>query len=423
MIKRDIFDSVRAHLSQKEITLIVGPRQAGKTTLMKALESRLSQHGERSLFLSLDTETDYRFFVSQVALIQKIELEIGTAKGYVFIDEINRKENAGLFLKGIYDMDLPYKFIISGSGSLELKEKIHESLAGRKRVFELGTVSFQEFVNFKTKYAYENKLSEFFDLHPLFARRFLEEYTNFGGYPRVIIADRRSEKEKIIAEIFQSYIEKDLSYLLNVQKTENFAALVRLISSQIGSLVHYAELSATLGLSYQTVKNYLWYLEKTFILKKVAPFFKNIRKELTKSPVYYFCDVGMRNYIAGRMGDLLQGSDAGFVFQNFVFGLLQNRLPAGLRLLNFWRTKDGAEVDFVISSGNRVLPIEVKFQEMKNPTIKRSLRSFLHRYKPTQALVANLSLEEETREQETIVSFLPFWKISEAMEEFYFENA
>src|SRR3989338_795584 len=376
MIKRDLFKSMRTHLSQKEITLIIGPRQAGKTTLMKALEWGLRQNGEKTLFLSLDIETDSRFFASKVSLLQKIQLEIGAAKGYVFIDEIQRKENAGLFLKGIYDMDLPYKFIVSGSGSLELKEKIHESLAGRKRVFELGTVSFEEFVHFKSQYRYENKLHEFFDLHPAQARIFLEEYINFGGYPRVITAETRFEKQKINAEIFQSYIEKDISYLLNVQKTENFTALVRLIASQIGNLVNYSELSATLGLSHETVKHYLWYLEKTFVLKKVTPFFSNIRKELTKSPSYYFCDSGMRNYIAGTMGNSLEGSDAGFVFQNFVFGLLQKHLPVGLQTINFWRTKDGAEVDFVVSLGDRLLPIEVKFQEMKKPAVSRSFRSF-----------------------------------------------
>jgi len=423
MIKRDLFKSMRTHLSQKEITLIIGPRQAGKTTLMKALEWGLRQNGEKTLFLSLDIETDSRFFASQVSLLQKIQLEIGAAKGYVFIDEIQRKENAGLFLKGIYDMDLPYKFIVSGSGSLELKEKIHESLAGRKRVFELGTVSFEEFVHFKSQYRYENKLHEFFDLHPAQARIFLEEYINFGGYPRVITAETRFEKQKINAEIFQSYIEKDISYLLNVQKTENFTALVRLIASQIGNLVNYSELSATLGLSHETVKHYLWYLEKTFVLKKVTPFFSNIRKELTKSPSYYFCDSGMRNYIAGTMGNSLEGSDAGFVFQNFVFGLLQKHLPVGLQTINFWRTKDGAEVDFVVSLGDRLLPIEVKFQEMKKPAVSRSFRSFLNAYKPISAVIVNLSLEQKTREQDAVVSFLPFWKVSKAMEEFYFENA
>lgn len=109
---------------------------------MKQLEEDLKKEGEKTLFLDLDRDLDRPFFSSQNRLIQKIEYEIGEKKGYVFIDEIQRKENAGLFLKGIYDMNLPYKLIVSGSGSLELKEKIHESLAGRKRIFELSTLEF-----------------------------------------------------------------------------------------------------------------------------------------------------------------------------------------------------------------------------------------------------------------------------------------
>src|SRR3990167_4947969 len=183
MIKRTVFNELKEHLKQKEMTLITGPRQAGKTTLMLMLKEFLDKGGEKTVFLNLDIESDKHFFDSQENLVRKIRLEIGKSKGYVFIDEIQRKENAGLFLKGIFDMNLPYKFILSGSGSLELKEKIHESLAGRKRIFELGTISFQEFVNFKTDYVYEDRVSEFMNLHAAKTRAFFEEYANFGGYP------------------------------------------------------------------------------------------------------------------------------------------------------------------------------------------------------------------------------------------------
>jgi len=160
MIKRELFNELKAHLVQKEMTFIVGPRQAGKTTLMFLLKDDLEKNGQKTVVLNLDIEADRQHFTTQENLINKIRLEIG-AKGYVFLDEIQRKENAGLFLKGIYDMNLPYKFIVSGSGSVELKEQIHESLAGRKRIFELHTVSFREFINFRTEYRYENKLHDF----------------------------------------------------------------------------------------------------------------------------------------------------------------------------------------------------------------------------------------------------------------------
>jgi len=107
MIKRDIFQSLKEHLSKKEISLIVGPRQAGKTTLMLMLREYLQKHKQNTLFLNLDFESDKQFFLSQRNLIAKIKLEMGKAKGYVFIDEIQRKENAGIFLKGLYDLKLP----------------------------------------------------------------------------------------------------------------------------------------------------------------------------------------------------------------------------------------------------------------------------------------------------------------------------
>ena len=146
MIKRNLIEDLKGHLPFKEISLVSGPRQAGKTTLMLLLKEYLEGQREPTVFLSLDFESHQPFFRSQANLISKIRLEIGDKKGFVFIDEIQRKENGGLFLKGLYDLDLPCKFIVSGSGSLELKEKIHESLVGRKRIFRLNPVSFEEFV-------------------------------------------------------------------------------------------------------------------------------------------------------------------------------------------------------------------------------------------------------------------------------------
>ena len=279
MIKRRLFDDLKAHLDQKEISLIVGPRQAGKTTLMVMLKKHLESQRKKTLYLNFDIEADQQFFTSQQNLVQKISLEIGKDGGYVFLDEIQRKKDAGLFLKGIYDMNLPYKFIVSGSGSLELKERIHESLAGRKRVFTLPTVSFLEFVNYKTEYKYENRPSEFFTLEVNAIQRLLEEYLMFGGYPKVILQETADAKRKAISELYQSYIERDITTLLNVKKTAHFSALVRLLASQIGNLVNVAELASTLGISVKTVGNYLWYLEKTFLVDRISPYFKSIRKE------------------------------------------------------------------------------------------------------------------------------------------------
>ena len=411
IIKRDLFEELKNHLSAKEISLIVGPRQVGKTTLMLLLKEYLEKKREKTLFLNLDVENDKQFFVSQDVLIKKINLEFGKERGYVFIDEIQRKENAGIFLKGIYDLNLPYKFIVSGSGSLELKEKIHESLVGRKRIFELNPVSFKEFVNFKTDYRYEEKLDEFFAIEKAKSENLLNEYLNFGGYPRVILEEKLSDKIKIINEIYRSYLEKDITYLIKSERIDVFSFLIKILSGQIGRLINYSELSSTLGISLPTLKNYFWYAEKTFIVHKLTPYFKNIRKEIAKSPIIYFYDLGLRNYALGLFGKINFSTDIGFLFQNFIFNILKEKYKFAGAEIHFWRTKDKAEVDFVIDFGEEVIPIETKYKKLKEPVIERSLKSFVEKYHPKEAWIINLSLDYETKINKTTFKFLPFYKL------------
>ena len=411
MIERTLFSDLAKHLPKKEISVIIGPRQSGKTTLMELLREHLGKKGERTLYLNLDIEWDRPHFDSQLALLKKIELELGEERGFVFIDEIQRKENAGLFLKGLFDLKLPYKFIVSGSGSLELKERIHESLIGRKRLFELTTITFLEFVNHKTNYKYRDNLSKFFEIEKDKSQQLLTEYMNFGGYPRVVLESERKEKIKIIDEIYRSVLEKDIAYLLKVGKTEAFSSLIKLLSSQIGNLVNYSELSSTLNISHQTLKKYLWYAQKIYLLDLVSPYARNIRKEITKSPVPYFRDMGFRNYSLGIFGHVNSPSEFGFLFENFVFLLLRTQTTLGSTKLNFWRTKDKAEVDFILESGKKITPIEVKFKSFKKEEVPRSLRNFIEKYNPSEAYIINLNFKKTFRIGKTTLFFLPFYEL------------
>jgi hypothetical protein len=406
-IKRKMLPELKKHLSKKEISLIIGARQVGKTTLMKELMNQLPAH--QVLFLSLDNETDRIFFQSQQDLIKKIKMELGSKKGYVFIDEIQRKEDAGLFLKGIYDMDLPYKLIVSGSGSLELKEKIHESLTGRKQLFELDPVTFEEFVDFKTNYKYD--LNDFFEIEKSKTLKYLEEYLNFGGYPNVIIEETSEDKINKIGEIYNSYIEKDIAFLLKVEKTFAFNQMIKLLSSQTGQILNYNELSKQVGISVVTLKNYLMYAEKTFIIKSISPFFQNKQKEITKSPVIYFNDLGLRNFSLGIFGHLHTPHLLGFVFQNFIANIITPKLrPTGIGL-KYWRTLDQAEVDFIIDKTSDTIPLEVKYQNLKSPEITKSLRSFINKYNPKTVYIINLNFDYQTKINNSSIIFLPFYKL------------
>ena len=410
IIKRKIFNEIKNHLDKKEISLIVGPRQVGKTTIMNEIKKYLDKEGKKSIFLSLDYELDSVFFKSQEELLRKIKLNLGKDGGFVFIDEIQRKENAGLFLKGIYDLGLPYKFIISGSGSLELKEEINESLAGRKKDFFMGPVDFEEFVNFKTEYRYEDNLQDFFEIEKEKTFNFLKEYLNFGGYPRVILEETEKEKRSIIDQIFRSCIEKDIIYLLKSDRIDAFVLMIKILASQTGQLINYTSLATQTGLSVPSLKKYLWYAEKVFIIRMVQPFFTNKQKEITKSPIVYFIDLGLRNFSLNMFGRVEDNEQLGLIFQNFIYNKINKEIEGNLKSINFWRTKEGAEVDFVVRDGLSLLPIEVKFSNFLKAEISRSFRSFINNYEPKEAKVINLGLNTNKNIGNTDIKFVPYYK-------------
>ena len=412
MIKRKIFPKLEEHLKSDQITILIGPRQVGKTYLMDTLRKKLEAEGKKTVWLNLDNEEDKQRFSSQAVLIAYIELVVGKEKGYIFIDEIQRKEDAGIFLKGIFDMHLPHKFIVSGSGSLELKAKIPESMAGRKQLFAIDPISFEEFINFKTNYQYEEKLKDFFAVEEGKTNRFLSEYMVFGGYPRVVLAETATDKQREMQEIYRSFVDRDIHDLLHLDKTDAFTDLLKVIASQIGSLVNMVELSSTISIDQKTIKNYLFYLEQTFIIKKVTSYYRNTRKEITKAPMYYFVDVGLRNWLLGLFGLAeIPTPLSGHLFENVVFNTLKFQTELTPTQIHFWRTRDQAEVDFVLETGLEVIPVEVKYTKLIKPEIPRSFRNFITKYKPKNGYIVHLGGSLQEHIGETRISFLPYPEI------------
>jgi len=413
MIKRKILSQLQEHLLSDQMTIITGPRQVGKTYLMSELQKQLQDQGKKTIWLNLDNEEDKQKFTSQGDLLAYLELQVGSDKATVFIDEIQRKENAGLFLKGIFDMNTPYKFVVSGSGSLELKAKISESMAGRKQLFMVDPVSFEEFVNFKTNYQYEDRLLDFFKIEEGKTARLLTEYMVFGGYPRVILAETADLKQNQMQEIYRSYVDRDIHDLLHLEKTDAFNNLLKILASQIGSLVNFNELARTVGIDVKTIRHYLFYLEQTFLIKKVTPFFRNTRSEVTKAPIYYFVDLGLRNWLLGLFGlPEIPISISGHLFENLVFNILKSQTELSPTQIHFWRTKDQAEVDFILEKGLEVIPIEVKYTKSSKLEIPRSMRSFITRYKPTNAYIVNNGNGESGEKVEnTNIQLLPYYHL------------
>lgn len=413
MIKRKIITQLQNHLSSDQMTILIGPRQVGKTYLMRFLQQQLQEKGEKTVWLNLDNEEDRKRFSSQETLLSYIELQVGKKRAFVFIDEIQRKEDAGLFLKGVFDMNTLYKFIVSGSGSLELKAKIPESMAGRKRLFTIDPVSFEEFVNFKTDYQYENRLADFFAQEEGKTARLFSEYMVFGGYPRVVLAQTAAEKQHEMQEIYRSYIDRDIHYLLHLEKTDAFTNLLKILASQIGGLVNIHELASTVSIDEKTIKHYVFYLEQTFLIQKVTPYYRNTRSEITKAPLYYFVDIGLRNWLLGLFGlPQIPVPLSGHVFENIVYAMLKYHVELTPTQIHFWRTKDQAEVDFVLEKGMEATPVEVKHANLSKIEAPRSLRSFLGKYKPEKAyIVHGGSTVAKQTVGGTTVYLLPFYNL------------
>jgi len=239
----------------------------------------------------------------------------------------------------------------------------------------------------------------------------LTEYLNYGGYPRVILSEGQEEKRQVMREIYTSYVDRDISGLLRLSRPDAFRKTLALLASQIGQLLNMTTLSGQAGISAPTLKNYLYYAEKTFSIALVQPYFRNLQKEITKAPTPYFVDLGLRNLVLNKWGMLTEANDLGFVFQNLVYHLLCAKHPG--MPVKYWRTVGKAKVDFVVEDASRggIFPVEVKFGALRQPAVTRSLRSFIEKYQPQEAWVVNMSLDHKLQIGATSVRFVPLYAL------------
>ncbi len=424
LVKRQIFSQIAEHLKKPEITLIIGPRQVGKTTLLFQLKDYLIQSGcaqNRIFVFNLDIITERDLFSDQQRFIDFLKERITKEKIYIFVDEAQRVENANIFFKGIYDLNMPVKFVLTGSSVLEIKSKINESLTGRKRIFYLYPFNFNEYLSI-----YDETLAKLVSQKEISSysqeqiKNRLLSFIIWGGYPKAAFTENISEKQEILKEIFSSYVEKDIIGFLRIKKQIAFTKLVAVLSSQIGQLLNISELSESLQISRKTIEEYLEILEKTFIIKSVSPFFKNRRKELTKMPKIYFIDTGLRNFAEKYFADYDTRQDKGALLENFVFSEIFKKTDLKI---NFWRTKEGAEVDFILTDNkNLILPVEVKSAELKAPKITRSLSGFAVKYKIEKAILINLGFRGETKINKTDILFIQPYEIERVTGEIFNET-
>ncbi|MCX6799552.1 MAG: ATP-binding protein, partial [Candidatus Falkowbacteria bacterium] len=273
-------------------------------------------------------------------------------KIFVFIDEIQYLDNPTGLLKLFYDHHKDdFKLIVSGSSSFAIKSKFKDSLVGRIIDLEVFGLSFKEFLDFKgLKY----DLASDSELINLELKSLYLEYALYGAYPQIVLTNNLELKEVYLKSIVEEYIYKDIRDLAEVKDLEKFNSLVKFLASQSGGLVNINELASTLSIARQTIAEYLFILESTYIIKLIHPFHKNIGSELSKMSKVYFEDLGILNLLRNRK--LVSDID-GSVFENSVYAYLRRRFGVGD--IFFWRTIGKKEVDFIIN-GEKIIPLEVK---------------------------------------------------------------
>lgn len=398
-----MYSNLKEHLRQPEISLILGPRQVGKTTLMKRLAGDLNSSYKPNIYFNLDIIEDRQYFTTQHTLIDRIKKKIASEKATVFIDEIQRLTNAGLFLKGLYDLGTKYKFVVSGSGSLELKANIIEPMTGRKKIFYLQSLSFTEFAANKLNSRFE-EVEQVLESNPFEKDRLINEYLFYGGYPRVVLAQTYEKKMDLLSEIYRSYLEKDIQLILKVEKEASFQLLVKILASCVGNIINKAELASSCAVNEKTIGKYLDLLEKTYVISLVRPYFTNVRRELRKSPKVYFTDMGFLNLARGRSTESLL---SGNVFENACY--LRLKELETFEPIHFWRSVSGAEVDFILHfPNNKLVPIEVKLTPTKIGTLGKSLINFLIAYKAKEAYIYNKDKRAYIEKFAAKIRYLPY---------------
>lgn len=341
MYKRLTFEALEAHLSKKQVTVITGMRRVGKTTAIRYLLNKVEHRNK--LYLDLE-RIEYRHLFNQpsYADIERGLVQLGidlSLPAVIALDEIQLVKNIPSVIKSLYDT-YNVKFIVSGSSSFYIKNHFSESLAGRKKIFEMWPLDFREFLVFKEAWKPQIELEQgksflraFYDLYS----SLYEEYIQFGGFPEVALTDSVHDREDLLSDIINSYIELDIKLLSDFEMTDSLYKLMLLLAGRAGSKIDYSKLAGILGINRHKVKDYLSLLEFTYFIRLVRPLAKGIDKELTSQPKIYFSDTGVLN-------KLQKGLSSGHIFENAIANQL-----AYTGQLNYFEKSKSKEIDFILN--------------------------------------------------------------------------
>ena len=338
-ISRKIEKKVMSYMDNKEVIVLTGFRRVGKTALMQNIYDSLKT--DNKIFLDLESPINQRIFSEQnydniVKSLNRFGLDF-TKRAYVFLDEIQILKNTPSVVKYLYD-HYNIKFCLTGSSSFYLKNYFNESMSGRKYVFELFPLDFEEFLQFKNA---KLSVGASYD----FLSGFYQEYLEYGGFPAVVLANSLDTKRRALDDVLGSYFELDVKTLSDFRDNENLKKLLFLLTSRVGNKLEVTKLAESLGVSRPTVYEYLNFFEQTYLIHLIKPLSGSKDIQIKSVPKLYFNDTGLLNQI-GQVS-------IGQLFENKVFNQLYTKLQYFFsgkfseEKLNYYQLKSGAEIDFV----------------------------------------------------------------------------
>lgn len=384
MKKRFLIKELKQHCKEKEITLLLGARQVGKTTLLKQLEVDLDG---TVAFFSLEDKTYLNAFNEHPKnLFQFIRLPEKGEKIFVFIDEVQYLDDPSNFLKLLYDDYAPnIKLIVSGSSSFYIDKKFKDSLAGRKKIFHLPTMGFSEFLYFKEYKNWSDNVHTGFlpKLNTKELKALFSEYLIYGGYPKVVTTYPVKDKKDILKELATSYIKKDIKEA-SLHFPDIYLNILKVLATQTGGLLNMSSIGGSLKKEYNTIEQYLGVMEKSYHIGLISPFYHSAETELRKMKKAYFQDLGLRNFFAGNFDPVIIRDDRGVLLENYVYRLFADYYDTDWDI-KYWRTQKKQEVDFIIQekkafevkfSENLFKPYKYKYFKNKYPNIPLELLTY-----------------------------------------------
>lgn len=349
MIKRKIQRELLTLVNEYPVVTILGPRQAGKTTLAK-----------------MSLGESYEYSNLEEPMVRSFALEdpksyLAQFMGKVIIDEIQRCPELLSYIQVIVDEEKEVgRFVLTGSHQLKLQEAVTQSLAGRTAILNLLPLSIEELSSSAIK------LDSF------------SEYCFKGFLPRIYDQDVRPST--LYSNYYQTYVERDVKLLINLKDLTLFEKLMKLLAGRVGQLIDYSKLANDIGVDSKTIKNWLSILEASFIIYKLPPYFENFGKRVVKSPKYYFTDVGLLCFLLGieKPSQVSRDPLVGNIFENLVvIEFLKKRYNSGkLANLYFFRDSNGNEVDIIMQKGRSLVPVEIKSASTFNKSFVKGLIKF-----------------------------------------------